>query len=406
VLSIALGSESIRGGLLDANGTLHHSTKLKAVPGQLGQPPDKLFHRLRELAGNVMAAGLADSDSDADLRVNGALRMLGVNVAWPSPIDHHGYPRGRVLSDVGWHMAAPGETKRLSLGEHVARALGPPFSERIDRASAINDANADSLAVAFDHARDRALEPDEEDAPRVILTVRIGGGLGAATIELATHKRSELSSFISARLMMGTNGYAGELGHLPISKATVREITLDPPEGLATIDHQSVCSCGGHGHLESLAGGTAFALRMERSGYRVMDDDARASSHTRKLISDRGNIHAQRALLDCGRLLGRALANAILMHDPHSVWLTGFFADEQVVRGIELERAIWGSTIGDTVTIEHLKGESYADNAVRGAGLEVIRARVMRDLPSLLSRDSLERLTFPFEQVHLHRLCH
>lgn len=114
------------------------------------------------------------------------------------------------------------------------------------------------MTVAFDHARDRALEPDdEEDAARVILTVRIGGGLGAATTELATHKRSVLSSFISARLMVGTNGYAGELGHLPISKPTVKEITTDPPEGLAPIDYRRwPCSCGEHGHLESVAGGT------------------------------------------------------------------------------------------------------------------------------------------------------
>jgi predicted NBD/HSP70 family sugar kinase len=400
VLSFALGSESLRGGLLDANGNLHCQKKLPAMVGQLGLPPDRLLERVRKLANEIMAAGLHHDC----LQVDGALRMLGVNVAWPSPIDRRGYPRGRVLSHHDWHGPRPGEPERLSLKEHVALALGPPFSERKEHVSAINDANADALAVAFDHARGRALDLDDEDAPRVILTVRIGGGLGAATIELATHKRSELS-FISARLMVGTNGYAGELGHLPISKSTVQDITADPPEGLAAIGYRRWgCSCGGHGHLESLASGTAFARRMQASGYEVMGDVARATSQTRVLMNDRGNAQAQRALQDCGRLIGRALANAILMHDPHSVWLTGFFADEQVVRGIEQERGIWGSMIGDTVTIKHLTGENYAYNAVKGAGLAVVRQRVMSQLAELLTHDRLKRLTFPFDHTHLHTM--
>lgn len=143
---------------------------------------------------------------------------------------------------------------------------------------------------------------------------------------------------------------------------------------------------------------------MEASGHKVMDSAARASKLTRKLIDDRGNPHAQRALLDCGRLIGGALANAILMHDPHSVWLTGFFADEQIVRGIERERWAWGGLIGDTVTIKHLTGNNSADSAVRGAGLEVVQRRVMRQLPQLLSPAGLEQITFPFEQTHLRAM--
>lgn len=127
MLSIALGSESIRGGLLDANGTLHHSEKLSPLPGQLGLPPQRLLERVRKLANEIMAAGLGDPR----LRVGGAVRMLGVNVAWPSPIDRRGYPRGHVLSENGWHSPRPGEPKRLSLGERVARVLGPPSPTRL-----------------------------------------------------------------------------------------------------------------------------------------------------------------------------------------------------------------------------------------------------------------------------------
>jgi predicted NBD/HSP70 family sugar kinase len=400
VLSLALGSESLRGGLLDANGTLHCERKQKALPGQLALAPDVLLERLRKLAYEILTDGLATPA----LLVEGALRMLGVNVAWPTPIDRQGYPRGQVLSNVGWHMALPPHSRRLSLAEHVAIALGPPFSEQVDRASAINDSNADALSVAFDHARARGLDPDEHDAPRVIITVRIGGGIGAATIELATHQRGVLS-FIPARLMVGTNGYAGELGHLPISKATVQDITRSPPEGLAPIDHTRwACSCGGHGHLESVASGTAFARRMQKSGYEVMNNAARAVRRTRALIADRGNMHAQRALHDCGRLVGRAIANPILMHDPYSVVLTGYFAGEQIVHGIQSERTIWGSTIGDAVRIESLQGEHYAYNAARGAGLAVVRRRVMRQLPALLTQERVDRLTFPLHERDLRRL--
>lgn len=401
VFSMALGSESARGGLLDANGVLHHPTKLPALPGQLALTPQRLLGRLRELAAAILVAGLADRGL---WRGEPALRLLGVNVAWPAPIDRAGFPRGRVLSDAAWHTPPSPAGERRSLADHVALALGPPFSDHLDRASAINDANADALCVAFDHTRARALEDDERDAPRVVLTVRIGGGLGAAIVELPTHTRNVLS-FISARLMVGTNGYAGELGHLPVTKATVREVTAKRPDGLARIDHRHwPCSCGEHGHLEALASGTAFARRMQNSGHEVMNDAARAVKNTRALIADRGNVHAQRALLDCGRLIGRALANPILMHDPHSVVLTGYFADEQVVHGIERERHIWGNTIGDTVTIEHLGPARYAYNAVRGAGLAVVRRHVLRRLPHLLYAETVARLTFRFGPEHLQAL--
>jgi len=261
------------------------------------------------------------------------------------------------------------------------------------------------MAVAFDHARDPALqndESDESDVPRVVITVRIGGGLGAAIIELAAPSHNRLSSFIDARLMAGTNGYAGELGHLPISAPTVRDITRGAPDGLAPIDVENwSCSCGGYGHLEALASGTAFARRMEASGYELMDAAARFKTRTRELIRDTGDAKAQRALQDCGRLIGRALANPILMLDPHTVVLTGFFADEQVKRGIERERGVWGSMIGDTVTVDCLEGDQYAYNAVRGAGLAVIRDRVMRELPDLRQPESVHERTFLFEDAHL-----
>jgi len=402
VLCVALGSESMRGGLLDANGDLHHKTTMTAKPGQLDLSPDELLERVLNLVTKIMASGLADRSLHVGERR--ALRMLGVNVAWPSPIDRRGFAPGRALSSPDWLVPRPGEAEPRSLGEHVASTLGPPFSDNAERVSAINDANADALSVAFDHARARAFESDETDASRVILTVRVSGGLGAAIIELAPHKRNALSSFIDARLMIGTNGYAGELGHLPISLATVQDITRAPPEGLDPIEFDRwACSCGEHGHLEALASGTAFARRMDASGHHeVMGDDARA--RTQALIRDRSNAPAQRALLDCGRLIGRALANPILMHDPHTVALTGFFADQRIVRGVELERGIWGSTIGDTVAIEHLKADGYAYNAVRGAGLAVVRHRVMRELPRLLRHETVEKLTFPFEPVHLETM--
>jgi predicted NBD/HSP70 family sugar kinase len=403
VLSFALGSESLRCGLVDANGALTHQDQAPALAGQLELSPDKLFERMRILATKVMTEGL----DNTTLHVGGrrALRMLGVNVAWPCPIDRLGFTHGRILSHNDWHHALASDPARRSLADRIALALGAPFSEHTEYASAINDANADALTVAFDHARTRAVESDESDGPRVIITVRIGGGLGAAIIELAAPRNDALSSFIDARLMVGTNGYAGELGHLPISAPTVKEITKGGPHGLAPIDFENwSCSCGGHGHLEALASGMAFARRMEASGYELTDAAARFKARTRELIRDSGDARAQRALQDCGRLIGRALANPVLMFDPHTVVLTGFFADEQVKRGIERERGIWGSTIGDTVTIECLEGDEYAYNAVRGAGLAVIRDRVMRELPRLLRPEGIDEMTFLFEDEHLHAM--
>jgi len=133
VLSFALGSESLRCGLLDANGALHHQDHAPAMAGQLDLSPDELFERMSNLAAKVMTEAL----DDTALHVGGrrALRMLGVTVAWPCPIDRRGFTHGRILSHNGWHHALASDPQRRSLADRIALALGEPFSEHANCAS-------------------------------------------------------------------------------------------------------------------------------------------------------------------------------------------------------------------------------------------------------------------------------
>ncbi|MEU1196330.1 ROK family transcriptional regulator [Streptomyces sp. NPDC005813] len=121
--------------------------------------------------------------------------------------------------------------------------------------------------------------------PRDFLHVSAEIGIGAAVL-------------VDGRLLRGTRGFAGELGHVPVHP--------DGPE----------CPCGGHGCLEQYAGEEAVlrAAGLEPGGDRV------------GLLSERaaqGDPHVRRALRDAGTALGIALTGAVNLLDPETVVLGG-----------------------------------------------------------------------------------
>ncbi|MGW5126790.1 ROK family protein [Streptomyces sp. NPDC004069] len=127
-----------------------------------------------------------------------------------------------------------------------------------------------------------------EDTPRDFLHVSAEIGIGAAMV-------------VDGRLLRGTRGFAGELGHVPVE-----------PEGPA-------CPCGGRGCLEQYAGEEAVlrAAGLEPGEGRVGLLAARAAE---------GDENVRRALRDAGRALGVALTGAVNLLDPQSVVLGGALA--------------------------------------------------------------------------------
>ncbi|MGO4428783.1 ROK family protein, partial [Streptomyces sp. MCAF7] len=119
-------------------------------------------------------------------------------------------------------------------------------------------------------------------------------GIGAAVV-------------IDGRLLRGTHGFAGELGHVPVR-----------PEGPA-------CVCGGRGCLEQFAGVEAV-LRAGGIPAEQAADEHRAPGSRITLLARRaadGDQKVRRALRGAGAALGIALAGTVNLLDPQKVVLGG-----------------------------------------------------------------------------------
>jgi predicted NBD/HSP70 family sugar kinase len=127
-----------------------------------------------------------------------------------------------------------------------------------------------------------------EGTPPDFLHVSAEIGIGAAVV-------------VDGRLLRGTRGFAGELGHVPIE-----------PEGPA-------CPCGGRGCLEQYAGEEAVlrAAGLEADEGRVGLLATRAAE---------GDENVRRALRQAGTALGVALTGAVNLLDPEAVVLGGALA--------------------------------------------------------------------------------
>jgi predicted NBD/HSP70 family sugar kinase len=127
-----------------------------------------------------------------------------------------------------------------------------------------------------------------DGTPRDFLHVSAEIGIGAAVV-------------VDGRLLRGTRGFAGELGHMPVHP--------DGPE----------CACGGRGCLEQYAGEKAVlrAAGVEPGEDRVGLLAGRAAE---------GDEGVRRALREAGTALGIALTGAVNLLDPESVVLGGALA--------------------------------------------------------------------------------
>lgn len=173
----------------------------------------------------------------------------------------------------------------LAIGDHLHRTFGLPW--RIDN---------DATIAAYGEARFGAGR-----GARTLVMVTVGTGIGGGIV-------------LDGRPFVGANGFAGEIGHVP----------LDPAG--------PTCSCGKRGCLEILASGTAIG----RYGREAADGDASsalARAHgeidgrlVTRLATD-GDGAAREALARAGRWLGVGIAALIDVIDPDVVVVGGGAAD-------------------------------------------------------------------------------
>ncbi|MFF9036087.1 ROK family protein [Streptomyces sp. NPDC014892] len=152
---------------------------------------------------------------------------------------------------------------------------------------------------------------------------------------------------VDGRLLRGTRGFAGELGHVPVR-----------PEG-------PDCACGGRGCLEQYAGEEAVlrAAGLEPGEHRVEFLAERAAV---------GDKDVRRALRGAGTALGVALTGAVNLLDPRTVVLGGALAALAPWLLPSLERELARRTAGPacSVTVSRLGSEGpllgAAHSVVRG----------------------------------------
>ncbi|MFI7321266.1 ROK family protein [Streptomyces venezuelae] len=206
-----------------------------------------------------------------------------------------------------------------------------------------------------------------EESPEDFLHVSAEIGIGAALV-------------VDGRLLRGTRGFAGELGHVPVH-----------PDGPA-------CPCGGRGCLEQYAGEEAV---LRAAGLRVGglggsggacgggdgrgdrgESGSRGSGDPSELGEERGEVLAERAaagddtvrraLSDAGTALGIALTGAVNLVDPRAIVLGGALSRLAPWLLPALERELSERTAGRAcgVTVSRFG----SDGPLLGAAHSVTRA--------------------------------
>ncbi|MGW2692819.1 ROK family protein [Streptomyces sp. NPDC001296] len=260
-----------------------------------GRPAQPVLGELAELVRQVVA----EADEEG-------LWPAGLAVAVP----------GLVASDARTVVRAP------NLDWHDVD-LGPLLPSELPL-TVDNEANFGSLAELW----------LGDDTPRDFLHVSAEIGIGGAVV-------------VDGRLLRGTRGFAGELGHVPVR-----------PEGPR-------CACGGRGCLEQYAGEEAV---LRAAGLSPREDRV-------ELLAERaaqGDQDVRHALRGAGTALGIALTGAVNLLDPGAVVLGGALAGLAPWLLPSLERELARRTAGPAcaVTVSRLGSEG----PLLGAAHSVVRA--------------------------------
>ncbi|MEU8585821.1 ROK family transcriptional regulator [Streptomyces sp. NPDC048664] len=267
-----------------------------------GRPPGPVLAELTALFGQVVA--------EAEGR---GLRPAGLAVAVP----------GLVARDARTVVRAP------NLGWHdtdLAPFLPDGMPLTVD-----NEANFGALAELW----------LGDGTPLDFVHVSAEIGIGGAVV-------------LEGRLLRGTRGFAGELGHVPVH-----------PEGPR-------CACGGRGCLEQYAGEEAV---LRAAGEPAPDENRVEVLAERAAHGDRD---VRLALRDAGTALGIALTGAVNLLDPEAVVLGGALAALAPWLVPSLERELARRTAGPvcSVAVSRLGSEG----PLLGAAHSVVRA-VLDDPP-------------------------
>ena len=248
--------------------------------------------------------------------------------------------------------ALDGVVETLRVGHEVA-ALGFGLPSRIDQRTgrAVASVNIPLEGVDFRsrmqqrHGLPVGIDNDANAA--TIGEWKAGAARGARNVVMLTLGTGVGGGVIlDGKPYRGTTGTGAELGHIVVCR--------DGTE----------CLCGGHGHLESYASGTA-ADRVAREVFG-------SGSNARDLV-ERGRAgegDAVEALADIGRWLGAGIASFVNVFEPELVVIGGGFgAASELLLGPALEVVAREGLAPGRDTVRIVEAELGADAGVIGAGM-------------------------------------
>ena len=283
ILAIDLGGTQIRAALVTPDHTVHCR---RALPTADEEGVEAVLNRIVEVA----AAVRDDAASD------GLPEPIGVGISSPGPLDPW---RGIV-------RAAPNLTgwTDIALGPRVHADLDlPTFLERDTNVAVMGEWRYGAARGA-------------RNAIYITVSTGIGGGL-----------------IVDGRPVRGSNGTAGEVGHVTVE--------LDGPR----------CGCGGVGHVEAIGSGTALAregralvaAHPDSPIARLAEDAPEVDAELVARAADAGDPRAA-ALLDRAWVaVGALVASLVNLLDPEVIVIGGSIAEhhqgplfEQIA--VEMER--------------------------------------------------------------------
>jgi predicted NBD/HSP70 family sugar kinase len=229
----------------------HTALAERSTEVDIDRPADDAMDAAVRLVDEVLAEAGADRD-----------QVIGVGMGLPGPIS-------RDTGTLGSSTILPSWVG-LPIAPVMAERLGLPVY-------ADNDANLGALAETTFGVAVGATE---------VAYLKISSGIGAGLV-------------VGGRLYRGTNGTAGEIGHMIVD------------------DDGLVCRCGNRGCLETVAGeqGIVDALRRSHGEDLTLNDVLR-------LAAD-GDLGCRRVLADAGRYIGIAAASLCNLFNPQRLIVGG-----------------------------------------------------------------------------------
>jgi len=264
VIGVEIGGRGQRVAVADGGGrVLSQAQSIDAAA-----PAPSVVETVKSLVGQACRAAEIPLD-----------RVSRVGVAFGGPVDS---ARGVTLLS---HRAAGFEN--FPLVNVIEDALGIPIVLE-------NDARAAALGETM-YGAGRGSQD--------VVYVHLGTGVGSGIIA-------------DGRLLHGTSGTAGEIGHMVV--------TIGGP----------ICSCGKPGHLEAYASGPAIVSRMRQRVASGTSEEKRAwadgASLTVRVIFERahdGDVAASEVVSETVQVLGMAIANLITVLNPATVIVGGSVAE-------------------------------------------------------------------------------